>query len=98
MSSGPMSDPGSDMEVTMTPAQLVDTPAGAERPVAPVLVAYPDSGPLRRRLGPLAWVALEHLALSSHRTDQGWAAPVGSATRRPVSASPRTPPPAPSRR
>jgi DNA-binding transcriptional ArsR family regulator len=31
----------------------------------------------RRRLGPLAWAALEHLLLAAHPDHQGWAAPVG---------------------
>jgi DNA-binding MarR family transcriptional regulator len=46
-------------------------------PVAYALITYPPATLWRRRLGPLAWVALEHLALSSQRTDQGWIAPVG---------------------
>ncbi len=43
----------------------------------PALVIAPDSLPWRQRLGPLGWTALQHLALSSHRTDQGWAVAVG---------------------
>ena len=31
----------------------------------------------RRRLGPLAWAALEDLALAAHHTEQGWVAAVG---------------------
>jgi hypothetical protein len=31
----------------------------------------------RRRLGPLAWAALEDLTLAAHRSDQGWVAPIG---------------------
>lgn len=46
-------------------------------PAAVALVTEPPSRPWRRRLGPLACVALEHLALSSHLTDQGWVAPMG---------------------
>lgn len=46
-------------------------------PAAAALVTEPASRAWRHRLGPLAWVALEHLALSSHLTDQGWVAPVG---------------------
>jgi hypothetical protein len=43
----------------------------------PALVIARDSLPWRRRLGPLAWTTLQHLALSSYRTDQGWAVAVG---------------------
>lgn len=46
-------------------------------PAAMALVTEPPSRAWRRRLGPLAWVALEHLALSSHLTDHGWEAPLG---------------------
>ena len=42
-----------------------------------VLVARPQSATWRRRLGPLAWTALECLALSAYPDSQGWAAPVG---------------------
>lgn len=46
-------------------------------PAAVALVTEPPAAAWRRRLGPLAWVALEHLALSSHLSDQGWVAPMG---------------------
>lgn len=46
-------------------------------PAAAALVTEPPAAAWRRRLGPLAWVALEHLALSSHLSDQGWVAPMG---------------------
>ncbi len=46
-------------------------------PAAAALVTEPPVAAWLRRLGPLAWVALEHLALSSHLSDQGWVAPVG---------------------
>ncbi len=41
------------------------------------LIVNAQSGVWRRRLGPLAWAALEDLALASHYTEQGWVAPVG---------------------
>jgi len=41
------------------------------------IVMGPQSRTWRRRLGPLAWAALEHLALAAHPDHQGWAAPVG---------------------
>jgi hypothetical protein len=46
-------------------------------PPGPVLVIAGESLPWRRRVGPLAWTALQHLALSSHHTDQGWAVAAG---------------------
>jgi hypothetical protein len=42
-----------------------------------MLVIAAESLPWPRRVGPLAWTALQHLALSSHHTDQGWAVAVG---------------------
>jgi hypothetical protein len=48
---------------------------GASR--APALVIAAESLPWQRRVGPLAWTAFQHLALSSHHTDQGWAVAVG---------------------
>jgi MarR family len=39
-----------------------------------ITAAHP---PWYQRLGPLAWTALQHLALNSHRTDQGRSAAVG---------------------
>jgi hypothetical protein len=60
-----------------------DQPAGisaeAKQDGAPpqALVIAADSLPWPRRVGPLAWTALQHLALSSHRTDEGWAVAVG---------------------
>ncbi len=56
---------------TATDIHEIDLPAAA------ALVTEPPSRAWRRRLGPLAWVALEHLALSSHLTDQGWVASLG---------------------
>ena len=41
------------------------------------LVIKADSRLWRRRLGPLAWAALEHLALAAHPDHHGWAAPLG---------------------
>ena len=41
------------------------------------LVIGTDSRHWRRRLGPLAWAALEHLALAAHPDHHGWAAPLG---------------------
>ncbi len=50
----------------------------------------------RRRLGALAWAALEDLALAAHRSDQGWVAhPWAFGISPAASASPRIPPPAP---
>jgi DNA-binding MarR family transcriptional regulator len=46
-------------------------------PAASALVIGADSAAWQRRLGPLAWMALQHLALSSHRSEAGWAAAVG---------------------
>ncbi len=43
------------------------------------LVCGPASRPWRRQLGPLAWAALEELALTSHLDDLGWVSPVGVA-------------------
>ena len=41
------------------------------------LVIGTDSRHWRRQLGPLAWAALEHLALAAHSDHHGWAAPLG---------------------
>ncbi len=41
------------------------------------LVLTPASRAWRRRLGALAWAALEDLALAAHGSEQGWVAPVG---------------------
>ncbi len=41
------------------------------------LIVKAQSSVWRRRLGPLAWAALEDLALAAHHTEQGWVAPVG---------------------
>ena len=41
------------------------------------LIVNAQSSVWRRRLGPLAWAALEDLALAAHHTEQGWVAPVG---------------------
>ena len=43
------------------------------------LVCGPASRPWRRQLGPLAWSALEELALTSHQDDHGRVSPVGVA-------------------
>jgi hypothetical protein len=42
-----------------------------------MLVIGPESQQSRRKLGALAWAALEHLALSARQDEHGWAAPVG---------------------
>jgi hypothetical protein len=44
---------------------------------ARVLVVTAESSHVRRDLGPLAWTTLQHLALNSHRTAQGWAVGMG---------------------
>ncbi len=54
------------------------THVGRDQPVEP-LVCGPASRPWRRQLGPLAWAALEELALTSHPDDHGWVSPVGVA-------------------
>ena len=51
--------------------------AGNGQLTAAALVITPDSVLLRRQLGPLAWMALQHLALNCHRTEGGWAAGLG---------------------
>ncbi len=51
--------------------------AAAGSPPACDLLLRPESRLWRRRLGPLAWAALEDLALATHHSDQGWVAPVG---------------------
>jgi hypothetical protein len=43
----------------------------------PTLLITSDSRAWRRQLGPLAWAALEHLALAAQPGEAGWAAPVG---------------------
>ena len=52
-----------------------DTAAGS----APAgdLIVKAQSSVARRRLGPLAWAALEDLALAAHHTEQGWVGAVG---------------------
>ena len=52
-----------------------DTAAGS----APAgdLIVKAQSSVWRRRLGPLAWAALEDLALAAHHTEQGWVGAVG---------------------
>lgn len=50
-------------------------PAGTA--VASVLVCGQDSRPWRRQVGALAWAALEEVALTAHRDQQGWASPAG---------------------
>jgi hypothetical protein len=64
----------------MTPNQPARCVTGTKQNAAsrsPALVIAAESLLWRRRVGPLAWTALQHLALSSHRTDQGWAAAIG---------------------
>ena len=41
------------------------------------LIVKAQSSVWRRRLGPLAWAALEDLALAAHHSEQGWVAAVG---------------------
>lgn len=43
----------------------------------PTLLIAAESRAWRRQLGPLAWGALEHLALAAQPYELGWAAPVG---------------------
>ena len=69
-----------------------ETRAGGRRPLRPrhhrgdtavsesnqiALVLHADSGGWRRRVGPLAWAALEHVALAAHPDQRGWAAVIG---------------------
>lgn len=44
---------------------------------AVMVVAAGDMDPLYRRLGPLPWTALVHLALNAAPTDNVWSAPIG---------------------
>ena len=44
---------------------------------SPALLIAAESRAWRRQLGPMAWAALEHLALAAHPDELGWAAPVG---------------------
>lgn len=50
-------------------------PGGAS--ATPALVMAAESRRWQRRVGPLAWTTLQDLALSSHRSDQGWVVAVG---------------------
>ncbi len=59
------------------PADTVSPASGSRQPGAPALVVTAQSVQLCRRLGPLAWMALQYLAVSSHRVDRGWAAAAG---------------------
>jgi hypothetical protein len=43
----------------------------------PVLRIAAESRVWRRQLGPMAWAALEHLALAAQPDEAGWVAPVG---------------------
>jgi hypothetical protein len=62
----------------LTERDGVAVAAGRDRrPDARVLIISPESVHLQRRLGPLAWTVLQHLALACHRTEGGWAAAVG---------------------
>ena len=56
---------------------IPDEPHVATDPDGTVLFVDARSAAWRRRLGPLGWAALEHLALASRLDDQGWAAPIG---------------------
>jgi hypothetical protein len=47
------------------------------RPAARALIISPEIMHLQRRLGPLAWTVVQHMALACHRTEDGWAAAVG---------------------
>jgi hypothetical protein len=58
-------------------AVIATEPKQNGAPPGPALVIATQSLPLQRRVGPLAWTALQHLALRSDRTDQGWAVAVG---------------------
>jgi hypothetical protein len=66
---------------SVSPRQTDRQPAPPESPArdetASSLLLGSESRLWRRQLGALAWVALEELALASHRDHQGWAAPVG---------------------
>lgn len=42
-----------------------------------VVAIAAESVEWRRRLGPLAWTALEHLALNCQPSERGWSAPIG---------------------
>ena len=72
------------------------TAAPAVNPPVGELIVKPHSNVWRRRVGPLAWAALEDLALATHHSEQGWVAPVGVRDIAAASGSPKTPPPEPS--
>lgn len=59
------------------PAQPATDAGTEDAGVRPVLLLDTDSAAWYRKLGPLPWMALQHLALHAHRTDEGWAAPLG---------------------
>ena len=59
-------------EHTAIPTVFTGPPAPAR-----VLVVTAESSNLRRDLGPLAWTTLQHLALNSYPTAQGWAVGMG---------------------
>jgi DNA-binding MarR family transcriptional regulator len=59
------------------PNQLDESVTDGDCWPRPALVIASDSLLWQRRLTPRAWTALQHLALRSRRTQQGWAVAVG---------------------
>jgi hypothetical protein len=64
------------MRLTERPGTAIAVVSNGQH-AASALVITSASVHLRRRLGPLAWMVLHHLALSCRRTEDGWVAAVG---------------------
>lgn len=71
--SGCAGTPSGELEMTVANRAL----DAVSDPGPPTLVVGLESRQWRRMLGPLAWAALEDLALVARQYEQGWAAPVG---------------------
>jgi len=65
--------PSEDSDMTTPP----NNPGAESDSYGPTLLIGPQSRQWRRQLGPLAWAALEHLALAARPHQQAWAAPIG---------------------
>ena len=78
MAERPLSrETNADPEDTVQPKQPGESVTDGDRWPRPALVIASESLLWQRRLTPRAWTALQHLALRSRRTQQGWAAAVG---------------------
>lgn len=73
VASGCAGTPSEELEMTVATRAL----EAASDPGPPALVVGLESRQWRRMLGPLAWAALDYLALAARHYEQGWAAPVG---------------------